>query len=161
VSTVVNNQHTSLPQYWIWLTVGLFVLWLLTLVLWYKHVSALKAGTKHQSTAPARNTQSEQALWKSLEKALNKNLSSDAQKYLPLWLGYYIQDKNASLEQSLNHIGNHQLTEAVNTLLASRYAKEQSPWQSTELHQILRKMRKNGTIEPHTKHNLSPLYPIS
>lgn len=161
VSTVVNNQNTTLPQYWIWLTVGLLVLWLLTLILWYKHVSVLKAATKHQSKTPARHTQSEQAVWKSLEKALNKNISVDTQKYLPLWLGCYIQDKNASLEQSLHHIDNHQLTEAVNTLLASRYAKDQSPWQSTELHQILRKMRKNGTIDPHTKNNLSPLYPIS
>ncbi len=157
----VNNQSINIPQYWIWLTASLLILWLVTLMLWWKHVSILKAATKHKSNSSARNSQSEQFLWKSLEKALNKNVSLDTHKYLPLWLGSYIQDKNVPLAQSLKVIDNQSLNEAVNTLLASRYAKNQSEWQSTELHQILRKMRKNGSIDTHTKHNLSPLYPVS
>lgn len=98
-------------------------------------------------------------MWKSLEKALNKNTALDTQKYLPLWLGSYIQDKNAPLEQSLKIIDDQQLSEAVNNLLACRYSKNQSEWQSKDLHQILRKLRKNGTIQKQIKHNLSPLYP--
>jgi hypothetical protein len=157
--STINNQSVSVPQYWIWLTASLLLLWIITLVLWWKHVSQLKTTTKSQSNSRVRNNQSEQVLWKSLEKALNKNASLDTQKYLPLWLGRYIQDKNASLEQSLKVINDHHLSEAVNTLLASRYSKNQSVWQSKELHQILRKMRKNGSIEKQTTHNLSPLYP--
>lgn len=157
----INNQSNSVPQYWIWLTASLFLLWIITLALWWKQVSTLKTTTKGQSNASVRHTQSEQALWKSLEKALNKNASVDTQKYLSLWLGRYIQDNNAPLEQSLKVINDQHLSAAVNTLLACRYSKHQSEWQSKELQQILRNMRKNGSIKKQTTHNLSPLYPAT
>ena len=156
-----NNQNINMPQYWIWLTASLFILWIVTLILWWKHVSRLKAAAKHESNSSARSTQSEQFLWKSLEKALSKDVPLETQKFLPLWLGRHIQDKNAPLTQSLKVINDPNLTEAVNTLLASRYSKNQCVWQSTELHQILRKMRKNGSIKKDTEHNLLPLYPVS
>ncbi|GAC18877.1 BatD protein [Paraglaciecola arctica BSs20135] len=155
----VNNQSMSVPQYWIWLTASLLLLWIITLLLWWKHVSLLKSASKKTNNSLVRNTQSEQELWKSLEKALNKNTALDTQRYLHLWLGSYIQDKNAPLEQSLKIIDDQQLSEAVNNLLACRYSKNQSEWQSKDLHQILRKLRKNGTIQKQIKHNLSPLYP--
>lgn len=155
------KQIIDIPQYWIWLTASLVILWFVTLTLWWKHVSILKASANNKSQSSAQYTQSEQLLWKSLEKSLNKNESLDTQKYLALWLGLYIQDKHASLAQSLTCIDNQQLTEAANTLFASRYSKNQSPWQSTALHQILRIIRKEGSIKKNIKQNLSPLYPIS
>jgi hypothetical protein len=157
----LNNQNINMPHYWIWLTAGLLVLWLLTLLFWYKHVVALKMANKHLVNSTAKTSQNEQSLWKHLEKALNKNATVDTQKYLALWLGHSIQDKQATLSQSLKVINNQSLNELVNSLLASRYSKNQSEWQSTELHQILRKMRKDGSIGKNTKHNLSPLYPVS
>ena len=161
ITTGLNNQSINMPQYWIWLTASLLVLWLLTLVFWYKHVVALKAATKHAGNSLARNTLNEQSLWKSLEKALNKNAPLETQNYLALWLGNCIQDKQAPLAQSLKTIENKALDEAVNSLLASRYSKNQSEWQGAKLHQILRKLRKDGSIEKHSKRNLSPLYPVS
>jgi hypothetical protein len=165
------NQIINMPRYWIWLTVSLLILWFVTLIVWWKHVSILKASSKHESTSSVRNAQSEQSLWQYLEKALNKNDSLDTQKFLALWLGCYLQDKKAPLTQSLKVINNVNLTGAVNTLLASRYAKNksgnesgnklQNEWQSAALHQILRKMRKDGSFKVQTKHNLSPLYPAS
>jgi hypothetical protein len=159
ISVGATNQVIGLPKYWMWLTAGLLALWIITLVFWWRHVSVLKAATKQQKTTSVRYTQSEQSLWSSLEKALNKNASIDIQKYLALWLGYYIQDKQAALSQSLKVIDDQSLNNAINTLLASRYAKNQSEWHSSELHQILRKMRKDGRIGKDTKQNLSPLYP--
>jgi hypothetical protein len=156
-----NNQNINMPQYWIWLTASLLMLWIITLALWWTHVSRLKTATKGESNSSVRYTQSEQVLWKNLEKALDKSVSVDIQKYLPLWLGHYIQDKNAPLDQSLKVINDNPLSAAVNTLLASRYSKNQSEWQSKELHQILRKMRKNGSIKKQTTRNLSPLYPTA
>jgi len=157
----VSNPPINMPQYWIWLAGSFLLLWVITLLLWWKHVSRLKAATKHASPSSVRNTQSEQSLWKYLEKALNKNATLETQKYLPLWLGSYIHDKNASLAQSLKVINNPHLTEAVNSLLESRYSKNQSEWKGTELQQILRKMRKKGSIQKQTQQNLSPLYPPS
>ena len=155
----LNIHNMSVPQYWIWLTASLLLLWIITLALWWKHVSVLKSAAKHTSHSAVRRTQSEQALWKSLEKALNNNAPLETQKYLPLWLGSYIQDKNASLAQSLKIINNHHLDDAVNTLLASRYSKNQSVWKSSQLQQILRKLRKNGNIEKTKEYALSPMYP--
>jgi hypothetical protein len=156
-----NYQSINMPQYWLWLTASLLILWLVTLLLWWKHVSRLKTTIKGENNSSTKDIQSEQSLWQSLENALNKNAALDTQKYLPLWLGHFIQDKNAPLAQSLKAIDNQSLNAAVNILLASLYSKKQSKWQSTELQQILRKMRKNGNIDPHKKYNLSPLYPVS
>jgi hypothetical protein len=165
MSEGIDNQSINIPQYWIWLTASLLILWLVTLLFWWKHVSKLKETIKYKNNSSVRSTQNEQMLWQFLEKALNKNDSLDTQKYLTPWLGHYIQDKNALLTQSLQVINNVKLTEDVNSLLASRYAKNQNEsrkeWQSTALHQILRKMRKDGSIKAQTKHNLSTLYPAS
>ena len=155
----LSNQNISMPQYWIWLTACLLILWLLTLVLWYKHVSVLKAANKSARYSAVTNMQDEQSLWKSLEKALNENAALETQKYLALWLGNIIQDKQAPLAQSLKVINNESLNEAFNVLLASRYAQNRSEWQSKDLHHILRKIRKDGNIERKTRYNLSPLYP--
>ena len=160
-STDLRNQSINMPQYWIWLTAALLVLWLLTLVFWYKHVSALKAIIKTESHTTTMNPRDEQSLWTNLEKSLNENATVETQKYLALWLGNFIQDKQSPLTQSLHVINNKSLNEAFDILLASRYAKNQSKWQSTELHQILRKIRKDGSIKKCTKHKLLPLYPVS
>jgi hypothetical protein len=160
-SNDLSKQDINLPQFWIWLTASILVLWLLTLVLWYKHVSALKVLIKPANYLTTMTPQDEQSLWANLEKALSRNATLETQKYLTLWLGNFIQVKQAPLVHSLKVINNEPLNEAFNTLLASRYAKNQSEWQSTELHQILRNIRKDGNIEKNTKHNLAPLYPAS
>lgn len=159
VQTVLTNQANAVPQYWIWLSGSLLLLWVITLALWWRHVSLLKTVSKQANSSLVRNTQSEQDLWKNLEKALNKNNAKDTQKYLPKWLSSHINEKNASLEKSLKVIDDQPLSAAVNTLLASRYSKNQSVWQGKELQQILRKIRKNGSIPKQKNHNLSPLYP--
>ncbi len=161
VQSALTNQTNDVPQYWIWLTASVLLLWIMTLAMWWRHVSIIKSSSKQPNNSVVRHTQSEQILWKNLEKALNQNASLDTQKYLPLWLGSYINDKNATLEQSLKVINDTHLSDAVNSLLASRYAKNRSEWQSKELQQILRKMRKKGSIEQQTKRNLSPLYPAT
>ncbi|WP_354667895.1 BatD family protein [Paraglaciecola arctica] len=154
-------QNNNMPQYWMWLSVGLFLLWIITLVMWWRQVWLLKSATQQSNQSVVRNTQSEQLLWKNLEKALNKNAAADTQKSLALWLGNYINDKNVSLEHSLKVIDDAMLSKAVNTLLAARFSKNQSEWQSKELQQILRKMRKKGSIKKQTQQNLSPLYPAT
>jgi hypothetical protein len=157
--TELNNPSMAMSQYWIWITASLLMLWLLTLVFWYRHVIALKATARYISHSPNRNMQNEQSIWKNLEKALNSNSPVDTLKHLALWIADSIQDKEATLAQSLKCIDNQALNEAVNTLLASRYSKDQSEWQSTALHQILRKLRKEGNVAKKTKHDLPPLYP--
>lgn len=159
VPSDLSNQNISMPQYWIWLTAGLLIFWLLTLMLWYRHVSVLKAPNKSATYSTVTNIQDEQSLWKSLEKALNENAALETQKYLALWLGNITQDKQAPLAQSLKVINNESLYEAFNVLLASRYAKNRSEWQSKELHQILCKIRKDGKVVIKTRYNLLPLYP--
>lgn len=156
-----NNQDINIPQYWIWLTASLLVLWLLTLVFWYRHVSVLKTVIKPVIYSTTMDPQDEQSLWINLEKALQNNVTIETQRYLTLWLGNFVEEQQAPLAQSLKTINNKSLNEAYNILLASRYAKNQSEWQSTQLHQILRNIRKDGSIKKNTKHNLSPLYPAS
>ncbi|WP_299075255.1 BatD family protein [uncultured Paraglaciecola sp.] len=156
-----NSSKQALPQYWLWLTFGLVILWLLTLLLWWKQVSLLKSAAKKANNSLVRTTQQEQQLWQSLEKSFHKNNLVDIQKYLPLWLGHYTQNNQASLAHSLKVIDELALTEEVESLLASRYGKNQYDWNSSKLQKILRGLRKNGRIEGSPEHHLRSMYPTS
>lgn len=152
-------QINGLPHYWMWLTAGLLFVWLITLGLWWAHVRKLKTVLPGKSNSVLRTTQSEQTIWKQLDKALTKNDPQATQKYLAHWLAAFLQDKNASLSQCLTRLHNTNLTQATNSLLAARYAKTKNPWQGQELQQILRKLRKQGLTAQPAEHELSPLYP--
>lgn len=152
-------QENGLPQYWIWLTAGFLLIWLITLGLWWAHVKRLKSGLIDTSNSVLRTTQSEQSIWKKLDNALSKSDPQDTQKYLAQWLAAFSGDKQASLSQSLTKLGNANLTQATNTLLAARYAKTKTPWQGQELQKILRILRKQGRSTQPEKHELAPLYP--
>lgn len=134
-------------------------LWTITLVLWWQHVRYLKSKGMNSESSVVRKTQSEQELWKRLEKAMSKNNAAETQKYLSLWLGTHTNHTNSSLTESLSVINNLDLTNAVNALLATRYSKHPEQWSAAELQKILRKIRKQGRNAPHKMNQLSPLYP--
>jgi hypothetical protein len=156
-----NQQPNGLPNYWMWLTAGFLVVWLTTLGMWFVHVKRLKKRLSANTGSVLRTTQSEQNIWKQLDKALSKNDPQATQTYLGPWLAAFLQDKNASLSQCLTKLHNTNLTQATNSLLAARYAKTKNQWQAQELQQILRKLRKQGRSNQSSEHQLSPLYPTS
>jgi hypothetical protein len=155
----VTDIQSSAPAYWLWILLGVIVLWVFTLILWWLHVKSLtsKGHEKHHSVV--RNNQSEQSTWQALDKALNQNDAAKTQQYLGIWLAIMIKDRQASLATCLKKIDHQPLTTLTNTLLASRYAKGEVQWQASELLHVLRKLRKEGTTSNQTKNELSSLYP--
>ncbi|MGS2721342.1 BatD family protein [Paraglaciecola aestuariivivens] len=160
-ATDLNGEpavYAGTNPYWQWLSLGLALVWLLTLMAWKIHVSRIKSTVK-ATASTARTHESEQALWKKLDKALSKNDAAQSQHLLGLWLGQWLGDKHASLNQSLAKLQNAQLTQATQALLAARYSANKTPWQATELHKLVRQLRKQKTQSSKQQQKLTALYP--
>ncbi len=153
--------QSGIAQYWLWISLAVILLWLFTLVAWWKHVALLKGKQKPLRPSSVRTTQSEKELWNKLEKALNQAQPQEILTFLTPWLGNLIEHKNATLDFSLAFIKDETLNQAVNNLLAARYSRQQNTWQSTELHSLLRKIRKAWLQKNISVSTLTPLYPAS
>nr|WP_268820554.1 BatD family protein [Paraglaciecola sp. G1-23] len=151
-------QITGVEQYWQWLSISLLVLWLVTLVAWWKHATSFK-GKRQSKPSTVRTSDNEKTAWKALEKSLNTGRAQDIHNQLTTWLAHLTKDKNATLEQNLKRVNNPVLTQHIDELLAARYAKSQASWQSTELHQVLREVRKSWSQQDKASSSLQPLYP--
>jgi hypothetical protein len=165
--TIQNTAHAeqitndSYVTYWQWLSLALIILWAFTLVLWRRHVKKLISIDTNGRSSVVRNSQSEQLLWKSLEKALIKHDTLATQECLSLWLGTLLEQKKASLSSSVELTNDPTLSQEVHNLLAARYAKNQIQWQSQNLHKVLRRIRKDKITQGATTKSLSALYPVS
>ena len=160
-SLTSNNLIPTHTTFWQWVCIGLLVIWGITLLFWWVHVRRLSTHSKPPSTSVTRTSESEQKRWKNLEKALGKNDNLVTQKYLALWLACITQNKKASLTQSMIVLKDPELDQSVNELLASRYSSNQTNWNSTSLHKILRRLRKEQHNKQPNKMVLTPLYPTT
>jgi hypothetical protein len=149
----------GVATYWQWLGLLLALLWLLTLLAWRLHVLFINKRLAQHKPSQVRTTDTEKALWKSLEKALNKNQPGDIINQLTPWLGQITSNKQASLEQSLQGLQDNELNQQIDKLLSTRYAKHSESWKSTELHRILRNIRKRTLRPSQASASLQPLYP--
>lgn len=152
-------QVQGVEQYWQWLSISLFVLWLITLLAWWKHVSNRSTKNLTSVQSEVRHSENEKSTWKDLEKALNQGRTQDIHSQLSLWLAHLTNHRKASLEQSLKLINNQKLNNQIENLLAARYAKTQASWNSDELHSTLRELRKSWSQQNKANSSLQPLYP--
>jgi hypothetical protein len=155
VVTTING----VAHYWQWLSISLIILWLLTLIVWWKHVTTIKRNPLTPKPSQLRTTESEKNNWNALEKALNKAQPQEIHNLLGKWLGSLTENPQATLEQSLRQLNNAKLNQQIDLLLATRYAKSQTNWQSSELHNVLRDIRKSWSQQNNAASSLQPLYP--
>ncbi|GAB3032179.1 BatD family protein [Bowmanella dokdonensis] len=139
-----SDRNTSLPatkssSWWSVSSYLLLVLWLLTLFAWWwqSHSRGSKAArTAATDSLPAE----EEQLWNKLYKAVRSQDAQATLEYLPAWLGR-ILDNGGSLADCQQQLGDAELNEAINQLMASRFGRHQSGWQAGQLAQVLKRLR--------------------
>jgi hypothetical protein len=146
-------------QFWQGLTGALLIIWFMTILSWRWHIVRLKKALAPITPVLARISLNEQKLWAELEKALNKQNIQGVQSTLCQWLAVLTKQKNGTLESSLVILNNPGLELAITRLLASRYGQQKNQWQSEELHQMLRKLRKQWLTSDRDGATLATLYP--
>ena len=150
-------QGDAIAPIWQWLSLGLAGLWLITLSAWWWHFKHYKRPVS-QLAPQVRRTESEQALWKILENALNKGQASDIHQALRAWLSHLTDKPDATLEQSLQQLASNDLNAQVSLVMASRYSQQTGSANTQRLHQILRKIRKVQRANHKKSNDLAPLY---
>ncbi|WP_102796052.1 BatD family protein [Bowmanella denitrificans] len=132
----VQVVEKDVPQWWSVSSTVLLVLWLLTLLLWWWQ-SRTKVSANH--TVP--DTDGEQATWQALLQAIKAADGQQTLQLLPRWLDR-LTGHSANLVQHRHRLNNQELDEAVEQLLASRYAQTGASWSSEQLKAILTAIRK-------------------
>ena len=159
-----NNIQSGLastqsgPSYWSVSSWFLLILWLFTLLAWaWQSRSKRVGGVKKTPASP----DSEKQAWKNLELALTQNNQANITPALIHWLQIRFEMPQANLSALQTHINQPQLNTEINQLFAHRFGSSQEQWNTTALHQILKKIRANNHTTQANTNALEPLYPKS
>lgn len=141
---------------WMWST---FLLSMSTLALMIKVFTHSSPGTtKQQKSSP---DQKERVLWDTLSQHLSTHLADAIAGALLVWLNHVSVSHDATLSSAIARINDRRLKELVDQMMHSRYAKQSSQWQSTELTQHLRILRKQKLSDQQSQSPLAELYPTN
>lgn len=145
--------QTITPSWWSLSSWVLLVVWLVTLVLWWRQSrNNAQEQDEHQEASTDQ-------LWKSLHTALKTN--DPAQIYAPLtqWLASFVGDSTLALPSSQRKVASPALDAALRDMFTMQYATDKQAWSHQALLKILEALRKT----PHNLRvkgvSLKPLYP--
>jgi hypothetical protein len=159
--TSVNSgslQIVSDPdRIWQWLSLGLFIVWVLTLVLWLWTVKFRRP--KAYINLSQKTERDNSVQWNTLNKAILKSDKKLILSLLPPFLAQLIGQPNLTLSQSLHKLNDLQLNEQINLMLAAQYGQTNQSWDGEKLRHALQRyssghMTKAGVINQ----PLKPLY---
>ena len=136
---VIEKNITAEPHFtknrWFWVSMGLLVLWLITLILW---LSARKKQTAPEVTTAPVQKESHEPYLQRVYAACQKNNPSAAQEALVQWAKvYFNQPLLAGLSDIIEQTDDQALIRAITGLEASRYSSHKQNWEGKELEKAL------------------------
>jgi len=165
-TTPLPTQNKQEFSPWLWLVLGLVLLWLLSLIAWRMHVRRLRKEDNiepkksHSEKAPVMPTTKETE--KELKRSCDNNDPIAAKKALLNWASTQCPQKQFS---SLSDIANHyvvseKLTDAIWALDRTLYASDNKSWQGQELWEAITKIGEKSDASK-KEEGLPPLYPAN
>jgi hypothetical protein len=172
VSTeVVTNTKPGNPQTstimisepdrtWQLVSAVLLAIWLVTLALWIWQAKFRSKKVFSHAQQVKQPEHSMNAQWSSLDKALSQADKKSVAILLPHFLANILGQSHLTLSQSLQKLGDQQLINEVNLMLAAQYGQATADWNGEALKQALRPYLKGASAKSDTsKQALKPLYP--
>jgi hypothetical protein len=158
---VTSTVMISKPdRTWQLVSAVLLAIWLITLVLWIWQAKFRAKKVFNHTQQIKQPQQSVNAQWSSLEKALNQADKKSVAILLPHFLANILGQSHLTLSQSLQKLGDQQLIDEVNLMLAAQYGQATAAWNGEALKQALRPYLKGAAGKSATnKQALKPLYP--
>ncbi len=135
IEKIITEEPHFTENRWFWVSMGLLILWLITLILW---LSARKKQTTPEVTSAPVQKESHEPYLQRVYAACQKNNPSATQAALVQWAKvYFNQPLLAGLSDIIEQTDNQALVKAITDLEASRYSSHKQNWEGKELEKAL------------------------
>ncbi len=136
---VIEKNITAAPHFtknrWFWVSMGLLVLWLITLILW---LSARKKQSSATVTTVPEQKESHEPYLQRVYAACRTNNPSAAQEALVQWAKvYFNRPLLTGLSDIIEQTDDQALIRTITGLEASRYSSHKQNWEGKELEKAL------------------------
>lgn len=145
------------PAYWHWTNAALAVLWLFTMILWWRERSRAPRAERKQKAEPQVSTS---AALKALKTACLANDAEAARRALLDWgKARWPKQPPDNVHSLAQRLADDAIRVEIQAMQASRYAAEQSPWQGAALWQLIEQLPSQDQAQAAAKSALPDLYP--
>ncbi len=135
IEKIITEEPHFTENRWFWVSMGLLILWLITLILW---LSARKKQTTPEVTSAPVQKESHEPYLQRVYAACQKNNPSATQAALVQWAKvYFNQPLLAGLSDIIEQTDDQALVKAITDLEASRYSSHKQNWEGKELEKAL------------------------
>ncbi len=157
-------EQTSPPVtsvgYWPWVSLGLALGWLISLLLWWRSTRRRPLAAVH-AEAPQLATGTEKKALKQLRLAIKGSDPKTIREAFIYWAGsHWPEEKVINLEQLQERVST-ELAEELRRLNQALYAPESSAWDASRLEVALQSWIKQQEKQVDRNHALADLYPKS
>ena len=128
---VVYKEISITKNLWFWISIVLFILWMITLALFFVASSSNKKTAKKTSSDSLNNSHKKhnKNYLQSVYDACLENNAHQASQALIQWAKYYFKQPALSgLSAIIQLIDDEQLRNAINNLESSQYSQEKQNW---------------------------------
>lgn len=154
-TTKSESQANTSQWWWPYLTVGLGLLWLVTVVLWWYNSRRPKRAAPVMSSAATAS-----AAWQQLQTGCQKNDAELTIQALQRWARTDLGLTQATLQDLQDYYDDAPLRSQISYLMACRYGDKALPWQEGKaLLRALKAARKKHGDPRQTASVLPELYP--
>lgn len=151
IEKIIYQEISITKNIWFWISIGLFVLWLITLILFLSAASKSKK-IRHQELKNKANNKYHKNYLQSVYNACLENDANETSKTLILWAKYYYKQPALSgLSAIIQLVDDKDLIHAINALESSQYSQDKQSWDGRALIEALKHCIEQDKAQENTK----------
>ncbi len=151
IEKIIYQETSITKNIWFWISVALFVLWLVTLILFLNAASKSKK-IRRQKLDNNADTKHHKNYLQSVYNACLENDANETTKTLILWAKYYYKQPLLSgLSTIIQLVNDEDLIHAINTLESSQFSQDKQSWDGRALIEALKHCIGQDKAQENTK----------
>lgn len=163
IEKIVYKPVALTKNIWFWISIGLLISWLITLILLIMALSKSKSKKTNSTQQKSKSSKEEHdQLLQSLQVYCQNNDAHNSSDALVYWAQFYFNKPSLnSLSQIIELILDEPLINAINTLESSQYSANKQDWSGSNLSSAVINFIKQDRLnkQSHKQHQFTPLNP--
>ncbi|MBE9525566.1 MAG: protein BatD [Proteobacteria bacterium] len=163
IEKIVYKPVALTKNIWFWISIGLLISWLITLILLIMALSKSKSKKTNSTQQKSKSSKEEHdQLLKSLQVYCQNNDAHNSSDALVYWAQFYFNKPSLNgLSQIIELILDEPLINAINTLESSQYSANKQDWSGSNLSSAVINFIKQDRLnkQSHKQHQFTPLNP--
>ena len=148
----IQISASKLDSFWKWMSLGLFALWLLTLLIWYLKRNSYRVQTQGESDERARSARRRKSFLREIRRACSDGNAETACTALLNWARHQWQrNPPRNLMEIGRRMQDELLMKELKTLDQVRYSKQKSTWNGARLWALFRRANVRLVRKPKRK----------